>query len=187
MRQARDGKLYTKEEFITYYNEHGDAMWNEANRGGAAEPASAPPEADPRPSRHATFADGERSHAQPTSAPCPPLVSQSAICGAAEPADDPTAEGFAELRTFMNACASAGAFPGACAAQAVSEPPPSTHSLSVAGSAQLAEPSLAQSTLAHTDNSGAPETAAVPEPAPSGERQPLVVFSQEQFSNMATP
>ena len=38
-RQARDGNLYTKEEFEEYYGIHGGAMWEEAAQRGAVEPA----------------------------------------------------------------------------------------------------------------------------------------------------
>ena len=41
MRQARDGMWYTKEQFVEYYAERGEAMWNEAKPRGAAELASA--------------------------------------------------------------------------------------------------------------------------------------------------
>ena len=49
MRQARDGNLYTKGQFVTFYGARADAIWNEANRRGAAEPAGAPAGADPGP------------------------------------------------------------------------------------------------------------------------------------------
>ena len=105
MRQARDGHFYTQEQFMTFYGARGDAMWNEANRRGAAEPAGAPAGAvlgpsaaqavsEPPPGNHSLPADegahlAEPSPAQPTFAPCPPSEPPPGICGAAEPAAVP--------------------------------------------------------------------------------------------------
>ena len=50
MRQARDGKLYSKQQFVSFYGQaRGEAMWNEASQRGAAEPAGAPAGAAPAP------------------------------------------------------------------------------------------------------------------------------------------
>ena len=42
MRQARDGHYYIHNQFVNHYSARGDAMWNEANGRGAAEPADEP-------------------------------------------------------------------------------------------------------------------------------------------------
>ena len=76
MRKALDGHSYTKEEFLTYYGPRGEAMWNQADPSGAAEPAGASAAAvpgsyapqsvsEPLPSTYSLLADEGAHLAEP--------------------------------------------------------------------------------------------------------------------------
>ena len=105
MRKALDGHSYTKEEFLTYYGPRGEAMWNQSDPSGAAEPAGAAAAAvpgsyavqavsEPPPSIHSLLADDDADLAEPLPAHTglatgPPSEHPHEICCAAEPLEGP--------------------------------------------------------------------------------------------------
>ena len=99
--------------------------------------------------------------------------------GAAEPAEEPTAQDCTESRTVMDA------------RPTLAPSPPSEHQLGIAGASAAAVLGpcvrLAADDGAHLAEPLPAQAAAVPEAAQPAEQQPPIVFTQEQLRSMATP